>query len=146
VFRVAGGSQQVHDFNPGEENGLFWTVLLRHREVRAEFDSARAQLTLNAFDIDDYGNVGNALSGGDEIASATLTLSIRWRGYQKALTFSNSGLPTPFHARELQSVNSGATMQWSATGTWAGVSSRIIGHPNTADFAVLADESNGVFA
>jgi hypothetical protein len=136
----------VHDFNPGEENGLFWTVPVQRGVVKADFDVATASLTLDGFDIDDYGNVGNALSGGNEITSARLSLSIRWSGYQSKVQFTNPGLPTPFDARELQSINSGATMHWSATGTWNGVRSTIIGQPNTADFAVLADERNGVFA
>jgi hypothetical protein len=145
VFQVAGGNQQVHDFNPGEENGLFWTVPLHAGDVRADFDDATASLTLKRFEIDDYGNVGNALSGGTEIALASLSLSIRWSGFQKIVTYSKVGLPTPFSARELQSVDSGATMSWSAIGTWSGVSSTMVGQTNTAAFAVLAEERNGVF-
>jgi hypothetical protein len=141
VFKVAGGNQQVHDFNPGEENGLFWTVAIPEDSVDSEFEDGSASLSLKNFTIDDYGNVVNALSGGKEIATASLSVRIRWSGLRKKLHARQPGLPTPFEARELQGVNSGATMTWSAVENGAHFS----GDKNTADFAMLAREKNGVF-
>jgi hypothetical protein len=141
VFQSAGGADQVHDFNPGEENGLFWTVPLHNGDARADFDNGTASLSLNRFEIDDYGNVGNALSGGSEIATADLTVQLNWSGLGASKPVSNSSLPTPFSAQERQGVNSGATMSWSAVENGA----KINGAPNTADAAVLARDRNGVF-
>jgi hypothetical protein len=141
VFQGAGGTLQVHDFNPAEENGLFWTIPLHHGDARANFDGGTASLSLRNFEIDDYGNVGNALSGGKEIATAELNVQLHWSGLTRSVSFTNSTLPTRFRADELQGVNSGATMSWSAVENGA----HITGAANTADFAVLARERNGVF-
>src|SRR5262249_28672239 len=84
-----------------------WSGLRRRGPRR---DRRRSRLTLNRFDIDDYGNVGNALSGGHEIASASLSISIRWSAFQQDVAFTNRGLPTAFSAHELQSMNSRATI------------------------------------
>jgi hypothetical protein len=131
----------VHDFNPGEENGLFWTVPLHNGDARADFDSGTASLTLNRFEIDDYGNVANALSGGHEIATADLTVHLDWSGLGASNPVSNASLPTPFSAQERRAFNSGATMSWSAVENGA----QIVGARNTADVAVLARDRNGVF-
>jgi hypothetical protein len=141
VFKGAGGTLQVHDFNPGEENGLFWTIPVSQRSAHGELHSGKATLTLTDFDMDDYGNVGNALTGGSEIASSSLSVSIRWQGLTNLVHFSNSTLATPFTATELQAVNAGATMPWSAVENGVQFS----GNANTADFAMLAEERNGIF-
>jgi hypothetical protein len=141
VFVGAGGTQQVHDFNPGEENGLFWTLAIPKHSVKSDFGDGTASLSLTNFAMDDYGNVGNALSGGKEIAVASLTVRIRWSGLHTSVRFSNAGLPTPFAAHELQAAPGGATMHWSAVEN----GSVITGDENTADFAMLARERNGVF-
>jgi len=141
VFQGAGGTSQVHDFNPGEEKGLFWTTPIHHGDARADFEDGTASLTLKKFTIDDYGNVGNALSGGKEIATAELNVRLEWSGLTVHKSFSNGSLPTPFRADELQGVNSGATLSFSAVENGA----RFSGAANTADFAVLARDRNGVF-
>jgi hypothetical protein len=142
VFVGAGGSQQVHDFNPGEENGLFWTAPIPTNSVRADLEEGTAALALTDFPIDDYGNVGNAISGGSEIGTALLSLQIRWGGPTQRFSFVNAGLPTPFRA---SGAKTGATMSWSAVETITGVTHRLSGAANAADFAMLAKERNGVF-
>lgn len=141
MFKSAGGADQVHDFNPGEENGLFWTVPIDEDDVEADFEDGEAELRLKRFTIDDYGNVGNALSGGHEIATAQLTVKLEWRKLGPRKSLSNTSLPTPFQAQERQAVGSGATMSFSAIENGVHFS----GQKNTADFAVLARERNGVF-
>jgi hypothetical protein len=150
VFQGAGGTLQVHDFNPGEENDLFWTVPISSDSVDGDAEDGAASLALTNFAIDDYGNVGNALSGGHEIAHASLTVQLNWSHLRRLVRASNANLPTPFRARELQADNSGATLRWSAfdSGTdFSGkaFSGRFSGRTNTADFAMLATERNGVF-
>jgi hypothetical protein len=143
TFSRAVGSPQLqeHDFNPGEENGLFWTVPLSEDSVDADFEDGTASLTLTRLEIDDYGNVGNALTGGHEIATASMNIRLRWHGPSRFVRFSQLTFPTPFAARELQGVGSGATRSWSAVENGHHFS----GNTNTADFAMLATERNGVF-
>jgi hypothetical protein len=133
----AGGSQ-VHDFNPGEENGLFWTVPLPEDSVEADPDDGAATLELKNFEIDDYGNVGNALSGGHEIATARLSLQIDWSGVTRRARFVNGSLPTPFAA---SMAVTGATLQFTAVENGQTFSSQ----SNSPDFAMVASERNGVF-
>jgi len=138
----AGGSQQVHDFNPGEENGLFWTVPIPNDSVAVDLEDEAATLTLSKFLIDDYGNVGNAITGGKEIGTAELSLHVRWSGPTERFSFVKPDLPTPFRAR---GVKTGATMRWSAVETIGGVTKTVSGKPNSANFGMVAKERNGVF-
>ena len=138
----AGGSQQVHDFNPAEENGLFWTVPSPTNSVHVDFDDGTAALALGNFQIDNYGNVGNAISGGSEIGTARLSLRVRWSRPTKHLSYVNGVEPTPFRVKGFQT---GATMDWSAVETIRGVTHRLSGATNSEDFAMVAREKNGVF-
>jgi hypothetical protein len=139
VFQSAGGTlKQVHDFNPGEENELFWTTPIPPGAARHDFASGLASLTLHSFRIDDYGNVVRALTGQPELATASMSVQMDWSGLVRDVTYSNATLPTPFFAHEKQNV---ATMSWSAVENGA----RFSGSPNTADFAVIANERNGSF-
>jgi len=142
VFVGAGGSQQVHDYNPGEENGLFWTVPIPSNSVHLDLEDATAALALSNFLIDDYGSVGNAISGGKEIGTALLSMHIRWGGSARRFNVVNGGLPTPFRAT---GFTTGATMSWSAVETIGGVTHTVKGEKNEADFGLVARERNGVF-
>jgi hypothetical protein len=128
----------VHDFNPGEENGLFWTVPLPEDSVDADPDDGAATLTLRNFAIDDYGNVINALSGGHEIASARLSLKIDWRGVIRRTRVVAGSLSTPFAA---DMAVTGATLRFSAVENGR----TFTGQSNAPDFAMVATERNGVF-
>lgn len=141
VFKVAGGNlQQVHDFNPGEENLLFWTIPVQHSAAAADVGAGTASLSLTNFDIDDYGTVGNALTGGHEIATARLTMNIRWSGVTSRETFSQPTFATPFTVTDL--AHTGATMSWTAVEN----GKTIVGHPSTTpNFAIVATERNGAF-
>jgi hypothetical protein len=141
VFQEAGGLQQVHDFNPGEENGLFWTVPIPTNSVHADLEEGTAALTLSDFLIDDYGNLGNALSGGKEIGTAKLSLHVTWSGVIERFRASQAGLPTPFKAKGFKTK---ATMRWSALETIGGVTHTVSGDKNSADFGLVAKEKNGV--
>jgi hypothetical protein len=142
VFAGAGGSHQVHDYNPGEENGLFWTVPIPTNSVRVDIEDGIAALALSDFGIDDYGTVGNAISGGKEIGTARLSLRVKWQHPAESFSFVNPGLPTPFRAN---GVKTEATMSWSAHETIGDVTHRLSGDENSADFAMVANERNGVF-
>jgi hypothetical protein len=139
VYVDAGGTQQVHDFNGGEENGLFWTAPIPPGSVNVDVVGGTASLDLHSFKIDDYGTVGHALSGGSEIATARVSVQIRWSGVTQRLTLAEPSLPTPFTA---QAAITGATMEWSAVEN----GTTIVGHASSSpDFALIANEKNGVF-
>jgi hypothetical protein len=135
----AGGSQQVHDYNPAEENGLFWTIPVPGDSVQANAGTGVASFGLTDFTIDDYGNVGNAISGGKEIDTASLTFRIDWSGVKERVSFFNNDIPTPF---AMAGALTGATMTWSAS-EMGGI---LTGSANSADFGLVAEETNGVFA
>jgi hypothetical protein len=142
VFVGAGGSQQVHDFNPGEDNGLFWTVEIPSNSVHVDLDDGTATLALSNFGIEDYHDVANAISGGTEIGTAQLSMHIKWGGSAQRFSFVNAGLPTPFRARGFKTK---ATMSWSAVETIGGVTHTVSGDKNASDFGMVARERNGVF-
>ncbi|HLZ23680.1 MAG TPA: hypothetical protein VKQ30_16340 [Ktedonobacterales bacterium] len=135
----AGGSQQVHDFNPGEENGLFWTIPLVDDDLDLDVHNGGASLVLRDLGFDDYGNVGNALSGGHEIATAKLSVRIVWRGITRRISFADAALPTPFAVR---AAFTGAAMEWSAV---EGGETITGSRSATPDFAMLGRERNGLF-
>jgi hypothetical protein len=128
----------VHDFNPGEENELFWTTPIPPGAVRTDFDAGNASMALHSFRIDDYGDVVRALTGQPELAEAHLSVNLDWSGLVRDITFTNASLPTPFFAHEKQDV---ATMSWSVVENGVTFS----GAQNAADFAVIATERNGSF-
>jgi hypothetical protein len=117
--------------------------------VEADVEEGEATFKLNGFQIDDYGNVVNALSGGKEIATAKLTLRIDWHRVKRRHDVRNPNPPsafaqsTPFATHE---AFTGASLSWSAIETLNGVTSHIIGQrSDAADFAIVARERNGVF-
>jgi hypothetical protein len=132
----------VHDFNPGEENGLFWTVPVPSRSVHVDLEEGTAAFALTNFQIDDYGDVGNAISGGKEIGTASLSLQIRWGGSTRRFSVVNAGAPTPFRIKGFRTQ---ATMVWSAIETIGSVTHPLSGAANSADFGLVARERNGVF-
>jgi hypothetical protein len=70
-----------------------------------------------------------------------MSVQLDWSGFGHIKTFRNDSLHTPFFAQERQAVNAGATMSWTAVEN--GV--HFAGAANTADFAMLGRERNGVF-
>jgi hypothetical protein len=110
--------------------------------VDVDLEDGTAAFALRSFQIDDYGTVGNAISGGSEIGSAKLSLTIRWGGPTQRFSFVNAGLPTPFRAK---GVTTGATMSWSAVETIGGVTHPLSGAANSAVFGMVARERNGAF-
>jgi hypothetical protein len=55
----------VHDFNPGLDNGLFWTVPVPANSLAVDPGSGFASLVVNNLEIEDYFNIGNALIDGN---------------------------------------------------------------------------------
>ena len=67
---------QSHDFNPGIlSNGLFWIVRIANDSVDAGHHEAR--MKVKNLDIEDYGNLDNALNDINEI-EGEVSFDIRW--------------------------------------------------------------------
>jgi hypothetical protein len=94
-----------------------------------------ASVIVSNHDIDDYGNVVNALTGGAEV-SASVSFAINWSGVQQRLNLSNPDLG---FAGEY--VHTAASLVWSATES----GSSFTANPLAADFAEIGHERNGVF-
>ena len=67
-------SNQVHDFDPGLDNGLFWTVPIDKSSLKVSPGSGRASLVVKDLDMEDYFNVINALQDGTSNEAAQYRL------------------------------------------------------------------------
>jgi hypothetical protein len=136
IFSDVGLTSQVHDFNPGiEESGLFWTVRLDRGAVRVNLHEGTAALHVDDLDIEDYGNVVNALQDGPSV-EATVSFDVNWSGGHEPLKISNHDLR--FRG---QYVRNSATLVWSAAEPGFSFQS----DPLASGFAEIGHERNGVF-
>ena len=131
-------SNQVHDFNPGLDNGLFWTIPVDANSVFANPGSGRASLVVKNLELEDYFNVVNALQDGQS-NSATLSFDVQWAPGVKHFKVRDQGTGM---AGEF--IMNTATMVWSAVSN--GVSFRS-GPENTSSSVSgqVGQERNGVF-
>lgn len=78
LFNGAVGTNQVHDFNPGiRKSGLFWTLPVDESALQVDVEAGTARLALKDFDMDDYGNLENALKEGPEV-DGSITFDMIW--------------------------------------------------------------------
>ena len=70
-------SNQVHDFDPGLDNGLFWTVPIDKSSLKVSPGSGRASLVVKDLDMEDYFNVINALQDGTS-NEAAVSFEVHW--------------------------------------------------------------------
>lgn len=73
---------------------------------------------------------------------ASMSIRIRWSRPTQHFSFVNGAVPTPFRAKGFKTS---ATMNWSALETIRGVTHPLSGATNSAAFAMVAREKNGVF-
>jgi hypothetical protein len=116
---------QVHDFNPGiQPSGLFWTTPIERGSVRV--------------DVEDYGNVVNALKDGPS-KPATLSLDAHWSNAP-----DNDLQVTVRNGKQRfrgEYVRNTATLVWSASESGFDFQS----DPLASGFAEVGHERNGVF-
>jgi hypothetical protein len=140
---------QIHDFNPGVnggkpfEAGLFWTMPLPPGSVHVDIANKTASLDISHQKIDDYGNVINALSGGNDLTRGSIDVELHWTGGTPA----NAGNSTDnFSGQYLRGGR--ATLVWSAK------EAASVAFPDgftfqsdrgVADFAQFGTEKTGVF-
>ncbi len=131
-------SNQVHDFDLGLDNGLFWTAPIDRNSVIVNPGSGKASLVVNNLQMEDYFNVVNALLDGNS-NEATASFAVHWAPGLKVLKVRDAatGIAGEF-------VRNTATMAWSVESAGQ---SYISGPENTSSSlsAQVGHERNGVF-
>jgi hypothetical protein len=131
-----GLTSQVHDFNPGiAESGLFWTAPIDRGSVRVNLGAGSASMHVADLDVEDYGNVVNALQDGPSV-EATVSFDVSWSGVNERVKIRNRN--TDFAG---EFIRSSATLAWSAQETGFSFQSDAL----TAGFATIGHERNGSF-
>jgi hypothetical protein len=138
LFTGAVGTGQVHDFNPGTDNGLFWTVPVPGDVVSADIEHGTASLALNDLDVEDYHNLLNALLDGQN-DPASVTFEMRWQAIDSPMNVSD-----PVHHFDGRFTLSSVQIEWSAsTKNFTFVSDPASTTHNVR--SVIGHERNGIF-
>ena len=141
------GGAQIHDLNPGfVPNGLFWTTdNLPGQGIAVNVNLGRGLATMQAanVEIEDYGTIGNALSGGPGIPG-TVSFTVVWSGVMQRINIRNTDSPLVGGGFAGEFVRGVAQMAWTATvGDLMFASDPLA--TSSSDFAEIGHERNGVF-
>jgi len=132
-----GLTSQVHDFNPGiRDSGLFWTVPVDRGSVRVNLGDGSASLHVSDLDVEDYGNVVNALKDGPSLEAA-VSFDVSWSGVTERVQIRNA--TTDFGG---EYIRNSATLVWSGSNS-SGF--RFEADSLAAGFATIGHERNGLF-
>jgi hypothetical protein len=131
-------SNQVHDFNPGFGNGLFWTIPVPAGSVQVSPGSGAASMEINNLALNDYHTIPNVLLGGSS-NPATVSFHMDW-----------APSTSHFKVRDQATGVAGEFVQNTATMSWAAVTdgSAYLSGPQETSFSVFSQvghERNGVF-
>ncbi len=147
------GPVQIHDFNPGTDNGLFWTKHIPLSAVRVDLGAATATLTVDDLDVEDYGNLANALRDGPS-SPASVSYTMRWSGVKARVDvtdFETSTNPPDNHRFAGRFIEGTAVIErFTATVFDASANTifSFVADPSRATmskFAEIGRERNGVF-
>jgi hypothetical protein len=125
------------------ESGLFWTMPLPPGSVHVDMANSMASLEISHQKIDDYGNVVNALTGGNDLTRGTIDVELQWTGGSPADAASSTDNFTGHYLR-----GGSATLVWSAKEAASAAFPNgftFQSDPGVADFAQFGTEKNGVF-
>jgi hypothetical protein len=101
---------QVHDLNPGIlENGLFWVVRIPDASVDANPGAGRARMLVKDLEVEDYGNLENALLDGPSVP-ATVSFDCRWFAPTAITRYRNAAVDQQFVAQFRETT---AGVEWS---------------------------------
>src|SRR6516225_7881323 len=137
LFNGAVGTNQVHDFNPGiPPSGLFWTDPVSEDALEVDFENGTAKLALTDFDLEDYGNLENALLDRSEV-EASVSFSMKWTAMGDPFNVSD-----PVHKFEGRYSFANVAIDW--TGHAPGFD--FTSNPGSAQVkSVFGRERNGIF-
>ncbi len=128
---------QIHDFNPGiRESGLFWTVPVKEEALQVDMEAGKATLALSDFDLEDYGNLENALKEGAEV-DASVSFNMTWTATADPFNVSD-----PVHTFAGRFSLATVDITWSATAPGFEFTSS----PGVTQFkSYFGRERNGIF-
>jgi len=131
-------SNQVHDFDPGLDNGLFWTVPVDAAAVSVNPGSGRASLAVKNLQMEDYFNIVNALQDGASNA-VTVSFEVHWAPGVKH-----------FKVRDRDAGMAGEFIMNTATMVWSAESNGVAYQSGPRDTSAsisgqVGHERNGVF-
>jgi len=95
-----------------------------------------ASYRLSKFAIEDYGNIGNALSNGTSVPGV-VSFDVEWSGVVERASTSDTS-----NQFSLSLVRTGASVNWSGTSSLGSFASYAVTKVN---FAQIAHETNGIF-
>jgi hypothetical protein len=129
---------QVHDFNPGiADNGVFWTVALPDATVQHDHvPDCRARFTVRGLEVEDYGNLINALRDGPSVP-ARVSFDTCW---------ARGG--TLVNACDEANAFQGTFRETTADMRWTGRTRATRFRADTVTdqvFSLIGHEDNGVF-
>jgi hypothetical protein len=140
----------VHDFNPGiEPSGLFWTAPIDRGSVHVDLGDGSAALHVADLDVEDYGNVVNALQDGPSVP-ASVSFDIAWKAEDDNEGDDNDDGDGQSNRIKIRNADVGfrgeyvrntATLVWSASESGFTFAS----NPLASGFAEIGHERNGVF-
>jgi hypothetical protein len=133
-----GLTSQIHDFNPGidDETGLFWVAAIDRGSVRVNLGDGSASLHVADLEVEDYGNVVNALLDGPSL-EASVSFDVTWSGVDERVKIRNTS--TDFGG---EYIRNGATVVWSASNESGFTFQADL---LKSDFATVGHERNGSF-
>lgn len=141
LFTGAVGTNQgqVHDFNPGirDKTGLFWTVAVPEDALEVDFEDGSAKLSLDDFDIEDYGNLRNALTDGPSV-EGSVSFDMKWTAVGDAFNVTD---PVKMFAGRYRLATVG--IDWTATAPGFSFTSSPASNINRK--SVFGRERNGIF-
>ena len=130
-------ANQIHDFNPGFDNGLFWTVRIPDKSVDVNPQAGKAHLVVDDLEIEDYFNLDNALKDGPSV-DAEVSFDCRWSGPIARTSYRN-----------VAEQFTGLFTQTQAQVQWSGTNENGFEFRTTATTTVIraetGEERNGVF-
>jgi hypothetical protein len=124
----------VHDFNPGEDNGLFWTIPIPSDAVD-HHGKGSASLEVDDLDVEDYHDVVNALTGGPSV-TASVSFDCHWGRSDDRVKINNAA--TGFAGTFVRNT---ATLTWSGKTDVFAFTADVL----NSGFATTGHERNGVF-
>jgi hypothetical protein len=142
-----GLTSQVHDFNPGiQPSGLFWTAPIDRGSVRVDLGEGSASLHVADLDVEDYGNVVNALKDGPSVP-ASVNIDISWKNGGGGDGDDDDNNDGPIRIRNADVGFAGEYVRNTATLVWSASESgfRFRSDPLVSGFAEIGHERNGVF-
>ena len=143
VYEPSSGAQ-IHDLNPSDYHptGLFWTIEIPEDGIEVNLGKGHASMEAKRVPIFDYGNIGNALSGGAPRTPGVVSFRVVWSGVNQRVNIRNTDPLYGGFAGNF--VRNTAQMEWTAvTDDFLFVSAPL--RTSSSNFAEIGEERNGSF-